>query len=272
MRRDLQYQALPRPQSGLEHAYGPGVQILSFPYPMSLLAELCASHTKQPRINQLVTMLFDWLLGEVANRELACREVTVSSRMSVYNREGVYSGQAIDRDQRVVVVDLARAGILPAQRFYDGLNQLLVPDGVRQDHIFMNRVTDAAGQVTGVNVAGNKIGAGVDGSVVMIPDPMGATGGSMADAITRYRDEVPGTPRKVLAIHLIVTPEYVKRITSEFPDVTIYAIRLDRGLSPDDVLDTPPGTHWDRERGLNEQQYIVPGGGGFGELMNNAWV
>ena len=29
---------------------------------------------------------------------------------------------------------------------------------------------------------------------------------------------------------------------------------------------------WDRERGLDDRQYIVPGGGGFGELMNNAYV
>jgi len=33
-----------------------------------------------------------------------------------------------------------------------------------------------------------------------------------------------------------------------------------------------PGTHWDRERGLDDKQYIVPGGGGFGEIMNNAYV
>jgi uracil phosphoribosyltransferase len=33
-----------------------------------------------------------------------------------------------------------------------------------------------------------------------------------------------------------------------------------------------PGTFWDEERGLNEKQYIVPGGGGFGEIMNNSFV
>ena len=43
-------------------------------------------------------------------------------------------------------------------------------------------------------------------------------------------------------------------------------------MSPIDVLQTVPGTHWDKESGLNAHQYIVPGGGGFGELMNNALV
>jgi uracil phosphoribosyltransferase len=73
-------------------------------------------------------------------------------------------------------------------------------------------------------------------------------------------------------IHHIVTPEYLRKMTTEHPDVSIYAIRLDRGLSAADVLQTVPGTRWDEERGLTEHQYIVPGGGGFGEIMNNALV
>jgi len=38
------------------------------------------------------------------------------------------------------------------------------------------------------------------------------------------------------------------------------------------VLATVPGERWDEENGLNDLQYIVPGGGGFGEIMNNAYV
>ena len=50
------------------------------------------------------------------------------------------------------------------------------------------------------------------------------------------------------------------------------ALRLDRGLSAPEVLQTAPGERWDEERGLDDKQYIVPGGGGFGEIMNNAYV
>ena len=39
-----------------------------------------------------------------------------------------------------------------------------------------------------------------------------------------------------------------------------------------DVLKTVPGTRWEEERGLNDRHYIVPGGGGFGEILNNAFV
>jgi hypothetical protein len=47
---------------------------------------------------------------------------------------------------------------------------------------------------------------------------------------------------------------------------------VDRGLSPSEVLNCEPGERWSEERGLNDKQYIVPGGGGFGEIMNNSWI
>ena len=55
-------------------------------------------------------------------------------------------------------------------------------------------------------------------------------------------------------------------------DAVLYALRLDRGLSPPEVLTTAPGELWEKERGLDDRQYIVPGGGGMGEVMNNAYV
>jgi uracil phosphoribosyltransferase len=69
-----------------------------------------------------------------------------------------------------------------------------------------------------------------------------------------------------------VTPEYLENVLAEHPDTIIYALRLDRGLSPEKILTTIPGTHWGEERGLDDQQYIVPGAGGVGEILNNAWV
>ena len=41
-------------------------------------------------------------------------------------------------------------------------------------------------------------------------------------------------------------------VTQAHPDLVIYAVRVDRGLSPADVLRSVPGTHWAKERGLNE--------------------
>lgn len=269
---DRQYQTLPRPRGGLTHRYGANVHLLSYPYPMSLLAELCADSTRQPRFNQIVVHLFDWLLAEVASAELSCTPTVVPTRMQVHNPEGVYAGEVVDRGQRAVVAAVARAGILPGERFFDGLNYLLDPRQVRQDHVFMGRKVDAEGRVIGVDVSGSKIGGDVRDSTVFIPDPMGATGGSICEVLRMYQQDVEGPPRRLVAVHLIVTPEYLRRVTSEHPDARVYAIRLDRGLSLPEVLALEPGEDWERERGLNEHQYIVPGAGGLGELMNNSWV
>ena len=41
-------------------------------------------------------------------------------------------------------------------------------------------------------------------------------------------------------------------------NVQIFALRFDRGLSPDHVIKSQPGLYWDQEKGLNEKQYIIP--------------
>ena len=134
----------------------------------------------------------------------------------------------------------------------------------------MSRQTNAAGEVIGAMWHDAKIGRDIGGRFVLFPDPMGATGGTVVETVNLYRQY--GTAKKCIAIHCIVTPEYLKRVTQAQPDLIIYAIRLDRGLSSEKVLNSIPGTYWDEERGLNNQDYIVPGGGGFGEIMNNAFV
>jgi uracil phosphoribosyltransferase len=71
---------------------------------------------------------------------------------------------------------------------------------------------------------------------------------------------------------LIITPEFIRRMRADHPDVIIYAIRLDRGMSSDEVLRAGLGETPDAETGLNEIQYIVPGAGGVGEILNNSFV
>ena len=126
--------------------------------------------------------------------------------------------------------------------------------------------------MVGAGIGGMKIGGDVDDAFLLFPDPMGATGSSLATAIDTYKDEGAGQPATDREPPPHRDPEYLRRMTADHPDVVVYALRLDRGLSPPEVLATVPGTRWDEERGLDEHQYIVPGGGGFGEIMNNAYV
>lgn len=270
--RDHVYDRIPFRASEIEHRYGGNVHILADPLSLSQLARLCAKGTYQPEINRLVGLLYGELMRTVVNGEFPRRHISTPTRMIDATPHGVFHGETLDPEVRAVTVNIARAGTLPSQITYDFLNTVLDPRLVRQDHFVMARVLDEAEQVIGARVSGSKIGGDVDDAILLFPDPMGATGGSISTALTIYKETVVGTPRKILCVHLIVTPEYLKRVTADHPGAIIYALRLDRGLSPAEIFDTVPGTHWDRERGLSDKQYIVPGGGGFGEIMNNAYV
>ena len=270
--RDHLYDHVDFKLAELEHRYGPNVHIVANPYSLSQLATLCAKDTIQPAVNQLVVALYTDLVKLVLNAEFPRKQVSVPTRMISSNPRGIFHGQVIDPSVRAISVNIARAGTLPSQVTYDQLNMVLDPRLVRQDHIIMSRMLDEAQHVVGAGIGGAKIGGDVDDAFLLFPDPMGATGGSLDTAIRLYKDKVPGKPKRIVALNLIVTPEYLRRLTTSHPDLVIYALRLDRGLSPPDVLATVPGERWDEERGLDEHQYIVPGGGGFGEIMNNSYV
>jgi uracil phosphoribosyltransferase len=270
--RDRSYDNIPYRLSELEHRYGANVHIVPTPLRLAQLATLCSKDTHQPAVNRLVRVLYEDLIRTVIDAELPRRRVSVPTRMIDTSPQAIFEGEIVDRHVRAVTVNIARAGTIPSQVTYDLLNEVLEPSLVRQDHIIMSRMLGAEEQVVGAGIGGMKIGGDVDGAFLLFPDPMGATGSSLATAIDTYKNKIPGTPRRIVNVHLIVTPEYLRTMTREHPDVVVYALRLDRGLSSPEVLATVPGTRWDEERGLDDHQYIVPGGGGFGELMNNAYV
>ena len=270
--RDSLYENVPFRLNELNHRYGARVHLVGTPFLLSQLCVLCAKDCYQPQINRLVAQLYSDLVKTVFNAEFPRKRVTVPTRMIDSTPAAVYQGDVMDPEVRAVTVNIARAGTLPSQVTYELLNTVLTPKRVRQDHIIMSRQMDAAEKVVGSNIGGAKIGGDVDDAFVLFPDPMGATGGSLSTAIKLYKDNVLGTPRRILLLNLIVTPEYLRRIATDHPDVVVYALRLDRGLSPPEVFGTIPGTFWEKERGLDDRQYIVPGAGGFGEIMNNAYV
>lgn len=79
---------------------------------------------------------------------------------------------------------------------------------------------------------------------IMVVDPMLATGGSAADAITRLKERGCGSIR---LLSVIAAPEGIDRIQQEHPDVAITVAQLDEKL--------------------NENGYIVPGLGDAGDRL-----
>ena len=256
----------------IDHQYPENVHILKNGYISTLLTRLSQSSCQQPQFNQILKKIYCSLAAEVFHREWPQEDVTCPTRMSDTHPDNPLKASIFKQLQPGVVVDIARAGMLPSQVLFDELCHLVAPQVLRVDHVFASRVTDANDNVTHTELSSSKIGGDVEGALVFFPDPMGATGNSLCEVIEYYKTKVSGTPKKWIALQLIVTPEFVKKVTTTHPDVEIYGARLDRGLSPAHVLQTTPGTHWELEYGLSDIQYIVPGAGGVGEIINNSFV
>jgi len=82
----------------------------------------------------------------------------------------------------------------------------------------------------------------IERKMVLVLDPMLATGGSVSDTIFRLKEK--GAKRIYIAC-IVCAPEGIKRINREHPDVKIYTTAIDDHL--------------------NEKKYIVPGLGDFGD-------
>ncbi|MEM7308785.1 MAG: uracil phosphoribosyltransferase [Planctomycetota bacterium] len=255
----------------VEHGYGDRVHILNNTHLLTLLARLSSAEVAHPELPALVRTVYRGLLMTVVGYEFPRVEAALPTRMAEQHpEEGVYRGPLLDPATHVVVVDVVRAGILPSQTCFEMLCSVLPSEHVRLDHLSMQRVSNDEGHVVGVDLSGSKIGGTVEGSILLLPDPMGATGATTLRAVRHYLEH-HGRPARIVAMPMIATPEYLRAVLGELEQAVVYTSRLDRGMSPHDVLAELPGSRWDEERGLNENGYIVPGAGGMGEVLNNAW-
>ncbi len=255
-----------------KHHYGDRVFLLDDAFHHSVLAKICHPSVHQPEINHAIKILYQQLLTVAVNNELSKESFSSATRMTEHHPDQLLTGVRVAPKQKLVCVDLMRAGIYPSLVCYEQLHWIVSQEDIRQDHIFASRVTDASDTVVGVNISAHKIGGDVTDSVVIFPDPMGATGTTLVSTIDFYKTRIQGPAKKYIALNLIVTPEYLKQVTESHLDLVVYAYRLDRGLSSKEVLSSELGQFWSQERGLNAKDYIVPGAGGFGEIMNNSFV
>ncbi|MBO5027663.1 MAG: uracil phosphoribosyltransferase [Clostridia bacterium] len=89
-----------------------------------------------------------------------------------------------------------------------------------------------------------KLPTNIEQKVVMVVDPMLATGGSACDAIKMLKKR--GCD-KIKLMSIIAAPEGVKKVAESYPEVEVFVAMLDRGL--------------------NEHGYIVPGLGDAGDRI-----
>ena len=89
-----------------------------------------------------------------------------------------------------------------------------------------------------------KMPEGFEDSIVMVVDPMLATGGSAVDAIASLKRR---GCTNIRLVNLIAAPQGIEAVQAAHPDVEIYVAAVDRGL--------------------NEDAYIVPGLGDAGDRV-----
>ncbi len=167
------------------------------------------------------------LMGYEITRDLPLEDVEVETPICKTVRKRLAG-------KKLAIVPILRAGL----GMVDGL-QRLVPSA-RVGHIGLYRDPETHLPVEYYS----KLPGEIADRQVIIVDPMLATGGSAADAITMVKAK---GATNILFMCLVATPEGVKKVQDEHPDVDIYSAALDDGL--------------------NEHAYIVPGLGDAGDRI-----
>ena len=135
--------------------------------------------------------------------------------------------------KKVVIVPILRAGL----GMVDGLTTLI--PSARVGHIGMYRDEETCQPVFYYyKMPANKE------RLVIVTDPMLATGGSACDAIARLKQDGYTNIRLMC---LVASPQGVNAVTEQHPDVDIYLAALDKGL--------------------NERNYILLGLGDAGDRI-----
>ncbi len=251
--------------SEIYHRYGAGVHILDDTMAASGLVRLSNANTGQHEVRRLTAALYrEVLLRAIVNQVFQTSNVgTLTPMANVVGGRAMLRADIVDPSTHVTIATLLRAGDVPASACLDRLSGVLEQGSVRQDFFGAGRTTNEEHRVTGTDVSYMKTGA-IHDRILIIPDPMGATGGTVVQTLNLYGPEQIAMSKAIVAAHLIITPEYIRRVTAAYPQLQVFALRLDRGMSDSDVLDSVPGTFPDREFGLTDTQYIVPGAGDLG--------
>ena len=142
--------------------------------------------------------------------------------------------QYIVEDDSIVIVPILRAGL----GMVNGIHVLF--PSAKVGHIGMCRNEETLEPDTYYC----KLPTGIENKLVLLIDPMLATGGSACDAIQLLKDR---GCQNIKFMAIIGAPEGVTRVAETHPDVKIYVSTVDRCL--------------------NEHGYILPGLGDAGDRL-----
>jgi uracil phosphoribosyltransferase len=182
--------------------------------------------TTTPEVFRRMAVRISLLLAAEATRDLPVAPITVKTPLAAAD------GRRVSAD--VVVVPVLRAGL----GMLDAVLELI--PNARVGHIGLQRdeITAVASQYYA------KLPRSLESSVVLMIDPMLATGGSAVAALDLL---VRAGARDIRMICIVTAPEGVELVERRHPGVRIYTPAIDREL--------------------NDHKFIVPGLGDFGDRL-----
>ena len=203
------------------------VTIFDHPLIRHKIAILRDEKTSTKEFRELVEEITTLMTYECLKDGVPTTEVEVKTPLEVCT-------QKVVQDNSIAIVPILRAGL----GMVNGIHVLFPL--ARVGHIGMYRNEETLEPQSYYC----KLPSGIEDKIVLLVDPMLATGGSACDAIDLLKKR-GCTNIKFMAI--IGAPEGVSRVAEKHPDVKIYVSTLDRCL--------------------NENGYILPGLGDAGDRL-----
>lgn len=202
------------------------IKLIQHPILTHKLTQLRRKETPSQKFRAIVEELAELLTYEAA-RDLALREIEIETPIAQCTAKELAA-------EKFVIVPILRAGLAMAA----GALKILPEAAVGHIGLFRDETTHLPVEYY------KKLPAKLSEKIVVVVDPMLATGGSTSAALKILKDS---GAREIIFVNIIAAPEGVKKIEAEHPDVPVYTAAVD-------------------ER-LNENCYIVPGLGDAGDRI-----
>ena len=200
--------------------------IMDHPLIKHKMTILRKKETSSMEFRQITTEIAT-LMGYEVTRDLELRDIDIETPLEKT------VGQEIS-GKKISIVPILRAGI----GMVDGL--LTIVPSARVGHIGMYRDPETLKPVTYYC----KLPKDIENRLVILLDPMLATGGTLVEAIDELKAK---GATKIKSLNLLAAPEGIKAVQERHPDVDIYVCEVDRCL--------------------NEHGYILPGLGDAGDRL-----
>jgi len=202
------------------------VNILDHPLIRHKLAIIRNKNTDTKQFREVVKELAT-LMAYESFKDVPTQEITVETPLET-------TKQIIVKENSIAIVPILRAGL----GMVDGILSLFPAAKVGHIGLYRDEETLEPQEYY------CKLPANIEEKVVMVVDPMLATGGSAVDAIKMLKKR---GCKNIKLMSIIAAPEGVEKVAKAHPDVQIFISTLDRCL--------------------NDKGYILPGLGDAGDRI-----